>query len=142
MSNVKMSEINTNIYFTETLENGDIIVEFYKLNECNEKQIICEVVVISDLNVMSIEPNSKYIKDSYDYLVLTRALQMSILNEISINPITVLDVENNGLIFTKDNSINIIREKMLEDNIKFEKYVCNKDSIYTYKNDYKTAVNQ
>lgn len=142
MSNLRMSEINSDVYFTESFTKGDIIVEFYKLNEYKEKEKVCEVAVISDLNVMSIEPNSKYVTDNYDYLVLTRAIQMSVLNEVAINPITVYDVERNGLILTQNNSIDIIRNNLIENNNLLKLYEGNKDRPYVYNDKYREAVNQ
>lgn len=131
MGNLVMSDINSDIYFTESFEKGDIIIHFYKLTEKGKILDICNIVIIPDLNVMSIEPNKKYIVDEYDYLVLTRSIQMSIVRKVVKNSITVSNVMNSDFILISDEDISLIKSYVVENNLEIKKYE-NEGYIHKY----------
>ena len=131
MGNLVMSDINSEIYFTESFEKGDIIIHFYKLTENGKILDICNIVIVPDLNVMSIETNKQNVVDEYDYLVLTRSIQMSIVGKARNSLITASNVTNSDFILVSDEIIELIKSYIVENNIEVKKYE-NKEYIHKY----------
>lgn len=131
MGNLVMSDINSEIYFTESFEKGDIIIHFYKLTEKGKILDICNIVIVPDLNVMSIETNKQNVVDEYDYLVLTRSIQMSIVGKACNSLITVSNVTNSDFVLVSDENIELIKNYIVENNIEVKKYE-NKEYIHKY----------
>lgn len=131
MGNLVMSDINSEIYFTESFEKGDIIIHFYKLTENGKILDICNIVIVPDLNVMSIETNKQNVVDEYDYLVLTRSIQMSIVGKACNSLITASNVTNSDFILVSDEIIELIKSYIVENNIEVKKYE-NKEYIHKY----------
>lgn len=131
MGNLVMSDINSEIYFTESFEKGDIIIHFYKLTENGKILDICNIVIVPDLNVMSIETNKQNVVDEYDYLVLTRSIQMSIVGKACNSLITVSNVTNSDFVLVSDENIELIKNYIVENNIEIKKYE-NKEYIHKY----------
>lgn len=131
MGNLVMSDINSEIYFTESFEKGDIIIHFYKLTENGKILDICNIVIVPDLNVMSIETNKQNVVDEYDYLVLTRSIQMSIVGKACNSLITVSNVTNSDFVLVSDENIELIKSYIVENNIEVKKFE-NKEYIHKY----------
>lgn len=131
MGNLVMSDINSEIYFTESFEKGGIIIHFYKLTENGKILDICNIVIVPDLNVMSIETNKQNVVDEYDYLVLTRSIQMSIVGKACNSLITVSNVTNSDFVLVSDENIELIKNYIVENNIEIKKYE-NKEYIHKY----------